>query len=464
MRRAARDGQMKENRHKNLEDILEYQPDAVEIEEKPVPGRVRWVLYLILLTLVLAVAGAVVFKVDRIVVAQGRLITTMPTIVVQPLTTSIVRAIHVRVGDVVEKDQELVTLDATFTGADLSQLRKRRLAIGAQIRRIRAELAGQPFQATLEEGADGRLQEEVLRQRTLILEQSRQSADDKIAALQSKLALHQTQREGKERERKLLRDLEGTTAKRPQNDVDYRLRLLEAQKARTQAASEVDSIQAEEEITANELRQARSEWKRFAAERRGELMEEEVQLRNELGKVEEEIHKAERMHELVSLRAPQRAIVLKLAERSVGSIIQQAEPFLTLVPADSTIEVEADVASRDIGRIRIGDSARVKLDAFPFQRHDTLPGTVRVVSEDSFERNPPDQPQAASRREQEAAVDGSYRIRIGLRSTQLRNVPEGFRLMPGMKVRAEIKVGKRSVISYFLYPVIRALDESLREP
>ena len=43
-------------------------------------------------------------------------------------------------------------------------------------------------------------------------------------------------------------------------------------------------------------------------------------------------------------------------------------------------------------------------------------------------------------------------------------VPDGFRLIPGMKVRAEIKVGTRSVISYFLYPVIRALDEGLREP
>ena len=456
---------MKANKDKNLDDILEYQPDAVEVEDKPVPGKVRWVLYLILLSLVLAVGGAVVFKVDRIVVAQGRLITTMPTIVVQPLTTSIVRAINVHVGDVVEQDQTLVTLDATFASADLSQLRKRRLALGAQIRRIRAELEGGPFHPTAEEGDDGRLQEQVLRQRTLILDRSRRSSDDKIAALRSKLALHAAQREGKEREQKLLRDLEGTTAKRPQNDVDYRLRLLEAQKARTQAASDVDNIRAEEEITANELKQAQSEWQRFVEEQRGKLMEEEVQLRNELSKVEEEIRKAERMHELVSLRAPQKAIVLKIAERSVGSIIQQAEPFITLVPADSGIEVEADVASKDIGRIRLGDAARVKLDAFPFQRHDTLPGSVRVVSEDSFQRNAGGIPPAmAARPEEGAAVDGFYRIRIGLLSTQLRNVPEGFRLMPGMKVRAEIKVGKRSVISYFLYPVIRALDESLREP
>ena len=65
-------------------DILEYQPDAVEIEERPVPGRIRWVLYLIIGSLIATVIGAIVFKVDRIVVAEGELITSTPTIVAQP--------------------------------------------------------------------------------------------------------------------------------------------------------------------------------------------------------------------------------------------------------------------------------------------------------------------------------------------------------------------------------------------
>jgi HlyD family secretion protein len=151
-----------------------------------------------------------------------------------------------------------------------------------------------------------------------------------------------------------------------------------------------------------------------------------------------------------------------MAERSVGSILQQAEPFFTLVPFDSVLEADVKVESKDIGRIRTGDSVRVKLDAFPFQRHDTLPGKVRVISENAFQRNDP-KALLQSMPDQEP-VEAFYRTRVSLLSTQLRNVPDGFRLMPGMKVRAEIKVGTRSVISYFLYPVIRALDESLREP
>ncbi len=452
---------MKNKDCKLTPEILEYQPDAVEIEERPVPGKVRWVLYIILFALVASVTGAILFSVDRIVVAQGRLITTTPTIVIQSLNTAVIRTLDVHVGDVVEKDQILATLDPTFTSADLSQLAKQNIAKGAQLRRIRAELEEKPFQAKPEEGPEGRLQEQVHGQRKKILMQSRQLTDDKNAALRAKLALNSVQQEGQERQLKLHRDMEGSIAKLPQKE-DHRLRILDAQKVRFQAADAIANLKAEAEVTITELKQNESDWLRFVAERKGQLMEQEVVLRNELEKIAEDFNKAKRLNDLVSLRAPQRGIVLKMAERSVGSVIQPAEPLLTLVPLDSVIEVEVEVEARDIGRIRIGDTVRVKLDAFPFQRHDTLPGKVRVISEDSFQQN---SPVAMDKIEKEQEGPAAfYRTRIDLLSQQLRNVPPGFRLMPGMKVRAEIKVGKRSVISYFLYPVIRALDEGLREP
>ncbi len=452
---------MKTNNKKISQEVLEYQPDAVEIEERPVPGTVRWVLYIILCTLIVMVIGAIIFKVDRIVVAEGKLITTSPNIVIQSLNTAIIRSIEVQVGDVVEKGQILATMDSTFASADLTQLTKQAHIIGTQVRRIRAELNNDSFWAQPEEGEDGRLQEQLFRQRKIIFNRNKQFNEEQIGALVAKLALNKVQHQGKERQLKLLRDVEGTVARLPQKNTDYRLRLLEAQKNRYQTADDMASLLAEQQVIEHELKQAKAEWQRFVEERSGELMEQEVTLRNELEKITEEINKAKRLHDLVSLRAPQQGIVLRIAELAVGSITRQAEPFITLVPLNSTIEVEVNVPSKDIARIRIEDSARVKLDAFPFQRHDTLPGEVRVISEDSFRLNDKGEALAQAPSDRE---DAFYRTRISLLSTTLRNVPAGFRLMPGMKVRAEIKVGKRSVISYFLYPIIRVFDESLREP
>ncbi|CAK0755695.1 hypothetical protein CCP2SC5_2110005 [Azospirillaceae bacterium] len=102
--------------------------------------------------------------------------------------------------------------------------------------------------------------------------------------------------------------------------------------------------------------------------------------------------------------------------------------------------------------LRPGDFARVKLEAYPFQRHGILPGEVRSISPCAFQR--------------EAQNGGGvyYRVRVTLRSTELRAVPSTTRLTPGLVTTAEIQVGRRSIISYFLYPLFRALDESIREP
>jgi len=441
-------------------DFLDYQPDPARIEHKPVPGKIRWVLYLILLTLAGVVLWASWFRVDRVVTADGELITDTPALIVQPLATAAIRAIKVKVGDVVEKDQVLATLDPTFAEADESQLRTRELSLAVQLRRMEAELKGAAFVPKPEEGEQGKLQEQVLHQRRLAVEQSRRLSNDQAAALKAKLDLNAVESQAQERQQKILRDLEGTVAKLPR-DEDNRLRLIEAGKSRAQAEDAVRQLQAEAQVTRRELAQVESTFRRFVEDRNQQLVEHQVELSDELEKVREELRKASRMHELITLRAPEKGIVLKLAGRSVGSVLQQAEQFIVLVPYDSLLEAEVNVTGKDIGRIRLGDSVRVKLDAFPFQRHGVLPGSVRVIGAgtDAHEGQ-----QQQPRTPAEVEEGREYKTRIKLLSAKLRDVPPDFRLLPGMRVRAEIKVGTRSLLSYFLYPIIRALDESFREP
>lgn len=102
--------------------------------------------------------------------------------------------------------------------------------------------------------------------------------------------------------------------------------------------------------------------------------------------------------------------------------------------------------------IRIGDIARIKIDAYPFQKHGTVKGSVLNVSADTFSR--------------QAATGGQsyyYLARVRLEDTHLEHLPSPTHLIPGMTLISEIITGERSVISYFLYPVIRVLDESFRE-
>jgi hemolysin D len=203
----------------------------------------------------------------------------------------------------------------------------------------------------------------------------------------------------------------------------------------------------ERQITATE-----AERETFATSWRKEAMEQLANTLQQLAEVSEQLAKARRRSELVTLVAPADAVVLEIGKKSVGSVVKDAEPLFVLVPLDAPLEAELEVSPADVGEIQVGDAARIKIDAYPFQKHGTIRGRVVNVSADAFSRQ--------SAFGQDAYY---YLARLRLEDTHLQHLPSPTRLLPGMTLTGEIKTGKRTVISYFLYPVIRVLDESLRE-
>jgi HlyD family secretion protein len=159
---------------------------------------------------------------------------------------------------------------------------------------------------------------------------------------------------------------------------------------------------------------------------------------------------------LIVLTAPADAVVLEVANRTVGSVVKEAETLFVLVPRNVPLQVEVNVEGRDIGQIAVGQSVRLKFEAFPFQKFGTGSGVVRVVSDDAFN---PDSKSDAARR----SPAPYYRVLVDVTDSKLRTPSEQVKLIPGMAVTAELKVGQRSVMSYFLYPLLRGLDESIRE-
>ena len=101
--------------------------------------------------------------------------------------------------------------------------------------------------------------------------------------------------------------------------------------------------------------------------------------------------------------------------------------------------------------MQVGSEARIKLTAYPFQKYGTIPGTVRTISENTFEK------------QSGAGSYSYYRVRVTL-DGELNKIPENFRLIPGMEAQCEIKCDRRTVIEYVIYPLIKAFDETAREP
>nr|VFJ60527.1 MAG: type I secretion membrane fusion protein, HlyD family [Candidatus Kentron sp. FM]VFJ61927.1 MAG: type I secretion membrane fusion protein, HlyD family [Candidatus Kentron sp. FM]VFK10903.1 MAG: type I secretion membrane fusion protein, HlyD family [Candidatus Kentron sp. FM] len=276
--------------------------------------------------------------------------------------------------------------------------------------------------------------------------------DKNIARLAAKLDTNDQHKKGYRRHVVVIADIEKMYEKMARAKQGSSLKFLEAKERRIKIQTELMKLDRETAEIAHELASERANREAFIAQWIQEIGSELAKQRLEKIRVEEELRKAERLNSLVILHSPVDAVVLEVAKRSVGSVMKEAETLITLVPVDVPLEAEVEIPSKDIGRVRARDSVRVKLDPFPYQRHGTLEGEVRTVSGDAFTR------------EVLGKEEAFFRARITLLTTTLEDVPDDFRLLPGMTLTGEINVGQRRVIAYFLYPIIRALDESIREP
>jgi hemolysin D len=429
-------------------------PQAAEIEARVPPAAARGTLYALLAFIVAALLWATFAHVDRVVTAQGRLITRGQPLVVQALETSVVRSIDVRVGQSVKKGERLVTLDPTFADADVSQVKQRVDSLSAEVARLEAEVAGKRY-SRAGGSADELTQAELYDRRM-------GEYDARLKGFKADLARLEADANGTRRslavlEQRLqsLRQIETMKSDLKDKQFVSQMGVLEARAQRLEAEQLYEDSANKSKQLVEQVQQTHAALEVFVKGWRQKTLDDMVRARRERDALREQLTKMERRGTLVFLSAPYDATVLEINKRSVGSVAKEAEPILTLVPEGDVIEVELQIAAEDIGFVRQGDPVRVKIDAFPFQKHGTLDGKLSVIGADSIAVDP-----AGGGRGSRAY----YPSRAADLTGALRAVPADTRLTPGMTVTGEVRVGTRSVISYFAYPLIKAFDEGIREP
>ena len=440
--------------------IAEFQSDAVELEERAPPRVARMTLYCVTALIASAIIWASVSSIDEVVIAPGKLVTTQPTIVVQPLETSIIRTIDVKAGEVVHAGQTLATLDATFSQADVGQLKTKFSALDAQVKRLETELTGEDYSKVAGNTPDEQLQVQLFGQRRAFYTAQLKNFEQQIAGQSSVLAANRNQEAVLNDRRDNLSLIEATRKKLYDTESGSLLTMLGSRDARLDVEADITAVRGKADEAAHTYAKLLADRQAFIEDFRRAAMEQLADLRSQRDMAGEELKKLELRRNMVALTAPADAVVLDLAQRSVGSVVREAEPVVTLVPINVPLEAEVSINTRDIGRVAVGKEARIKLDAYPFQKYGTASGEVRTISQDTF----------LSGQQEQAATPGQpaaapfFKARILLADTRLNAADVPVRLLPGMTVSTEIKVGNRTVISYFLYPLLRGLDNAIREP
>jgi hemolysin D len=465
--------------HAILPEAIPFQSELEEIVAEPPPRLMRGTLYFVVALAVSLITIASLVHVDVVVQGGGQLTTDMPSIVLQPMERGIIRELNVKVGDVVKKGQVLATLDPTFVQADMAALSSQELSLAAQLRRIEAEIRGIPFDTVIpaqlrtpvstHPAADtpSAVQAALYHQRLAQYTSRLAAYDEDIQRGEAGIRTLEGSRTFQAQQLTIARDVEAMRSSLLQNQTGSRLHYLEAQSARLRAERELqDTADRLTELRHN-IQSRRAERQAFIDQWRRDQLEELVKVRAEASRVNESLVKTSRMHDLVVVTAPEDAFVLNVAQRSVGSVIREAEPLVVMVPLNAVLIADVKISSGDIGNLKPGDEVVLKVDAFPYQRHGMLNGRLQSISEESFSTppTPPTSESAGGSISPRSGEGGAFhRARIELTSVKLQRLPEGAKLIPGMTLGAEIKVGRRSVISYFISPIQRGFDESIREP
>ncbi len=463
-------------RRSNLERT--FLPAALEIVESPPSPIGRAIVFVIIAAFCLALGWASWATIDIIATAQGKVVPTGRSKVVQPFEVGVIRAIHVRDGETVRAGDVLIELDPTMDRAEEEHLHDDLVAAQLDVARYQAALsdAAEPvagFHAPAD--ADPVLVANV--REALISQLQEQGA--KVAALEREAA----QKAAEIDTARATSDKLDAEIPLQQQRVDMRKTLL------TQGLeSKITYLQEAQDLVANEkelvvqksrekeaeasLQAIEAQRAQLTSEFRRTISDELVKAEAKAAGLSQDLIKAARKTGLQQLTAPVDGTVQQLAVHTIGGVVTPAQALLVIVPTDSRLEIEAMVSNRDIGFVRPGQTADIKVDTFNYTRYGLLHGKVQSVSADAVtpdkrEDAPNARPTGLDKDASAANDAGSrepvYATRVSLDKTSMIIDDQPTQLTPGMAVTVEIKTGSRRIISFLLSPLLRYGHESLRE-
>ncbi|GGA48624.1 HlyD family type I secretion periplasmic adaptor subunit [Dyella nitratireducens] len=440
-----------------LRHEIEFQPAALALRDAPIHPAPRWAMGLIVGLLALAVAWASLGKVDVVATAEGKIVPNGDVKTIQSEDTAVVTAIHATDGQVVKKGDVLIDLDATDAASNASDAEALLMAARHEAVRGRALLEaidkGQSpvFSASfISNTSDLVTQRQVLAGEYADYLGTVREMEADIA--QASASLKETAAE--------IAKLQGTLPIEETKEHDYAQLVQPGYVGRHDYYNEQQAvIQQKQDLAAQKAKLIETQATLDAARRKRDAYIAQTR-RTWLEKIQDDetkattaasdLAKARNHTRLMHLVAPVDGTVQQLSVHTVGGVVSPAQTLMTVVPAGHQLLVEATVDNQDIGFIQVGQPAEVKVEAFPYTRYGVLHGTVAQVSNDA-------------KQDETDKRKWVFTAQIALPTDHIVIEGKSVHLTPGMAVTAEIKTGRRRIMSYLLSPLIQHAQESMHE-
>jgi len=430
------------------DDSHEFKPILTEIEESPASPLGRIIFWIIILVILFFGIWMYAGKVDVVVSARGKILPEEEIKILQPLDAGVVSKILVKEGDLVKKGQVLMEIDPSTTQPEIESMQENLDYLQIEIKRLQSLSKRKPFNPN----------PKFQTPHPELVQLQKDIYNSIINTLQNQLLT-------KEQElKKIANQLESTKIEKECNNSLLKRALEKRKRLETVldiiSKDEYDKVLDEILTYQNTVLQLGYKLEELKANRRQILVEIayvkekfRADILKELSNEQKQARELKAKVEVISFRNEKERItspvdghINELFIHTIGGVVTPAQKLISIVPINSPLVIKAVVMNKDIGFVKKGMLASIKIDTFNFQKYGLLRGKVRQVSKDSIE---------------DERLGPVYEVYITPVDKYL--MVEGKRryISSGMSLTSEIKVGKRRIIEFFIYPLIKYLDEGM---
>lgn len=416
------------------------------------PKKMRWVLYFWVIAVAFFLSWASLTQIDEIVRGSGEVVPSGENQMIQNLEGGIVKAILVKVGENVEKDQPLMKIDNRKSEAQRESANIKELELRAKMIRLKAESEGKQFEVNYE--FEKSIPQLIHNERSLYLSRQRQN-NAKIRGLDDK-KLQKLQEIKEIRQRivhlKRASSLIGTEVEmmRPmvRQGVKSKVTFMKLQREQNKIQEDLSSaknsiprIETGISEILNNIEEAQSDFRNQAKKELNEVTAEAMRVKESSEALGDQI-------ERTTVRSPIKGVIQELYIHTIGGVIKPGEDLIEIVPTDDVLWLEVKIKPSDIAFVYPGQQTVVKFSAYDFAIYGSLNGEVVHISADTIK---------------DKKENSFYTIHIKTEQNHLGTEKKPLKIIPGMTVNVDILTGKKSVMDYILKPILRAKQYTFTE-
>jgi adhesin transport system membrane fusion protein len=389
------------------------------------------------------------FPLDTVSSAQGEVIPASHVKLVQHLEGGIVSEIYVKEGEAVTREQPLVALESTASSADAGESRMRIGGLMAEVVRLQAEAAGH---STLRLPAEvpaqmAREAQALFASRRANLQASLRAQQEVVVQREHAIREISARLSNTKNALKFIQEQVSISEKLLKEEITSRMEHLALQREESSLKSRLEEDQAMIKRLEASIAESRAQ---LSAIQQGYMQQVNGDLARagrELSEVQQRTTKHTDMERRAVLRAPVDGVVKVIHVTTQRGVVQPGQTVVEVVPSGDMLVVEAKLPVQEIGYVREGQLATVRLSSSDAGRFGKLDGKVVHISPDSITTD----------------KGAFYKVRVETRTDHFRQGASEYRLVPGVRVVVSIVTGERTVLGYLMAPFTAGVGQALQE-